>query len=564
MAQTKKQKSEASHEQSFFKMSLKTWIGSAKIYFENKTATSSHQPSSAANFAKVIVVSGGDLESAGKLISRELSLKQIDFIKKSNLEFFEFHGNKGPIWIIRPLGSKITAKSPRSLATHRGLIKPNEASRLRDFFGQLCRSLSQFSLSKLEIIFVDASSEEVRQSLLGLELASYRFTQEYFGKEKKLPKLEIFDLRFKKLNREDGNPLLQKSINVESLARIANEAKAINIARHLVNLPPNILNPESYANEIEKCFKGMPHLSIEVWKDEKLKKENMNLLRAVGQGSEFGPRLVHLKYRPKLKPEQSKARHPKPIAFVGKGITFDTGGLDLKPSGGMRLMKKDMGGSAAVVGLCYWASSTNYPYPLDFYLSIAENSVDEKAFRPSDVIVARNSMSVEIHNTDAEGRLVLADALDVAVKQEGPNEPMMVINIATLTGAIKVGLGSEVAGLFCNHDLLSDMLFEAGREQNDLCWPMPLFQNYRNQLKSQFADMSNCSDSGFGGAISAALFLESFVGNKTWAHLDIFAWKDGASGAYSEAGGSGQSVLMLANFLSQVSDSFDRGEKLFE
>ena len=367
-------------------------------------------------------------------------------------------------------------------------------------------------------------------------------------------------MRFQKQGRKSGNILLQKSINTESLKTIAKEAKAINIARHLVNLPPNILNPETYATEVESTFKNQG-LSVEVWKDERLKKENMNLLRAVGQGSEFSPRLVHLKYRPKFQNDKIKA---KPIAFVGKGITFDTGGLDIKPANGMRLMKKDMGGSAAILGLCYWASATEYAYPLDFYLSIAENSVDEKAFRPSDVIVARSGASVEIHNTDAEGRLVLADALDVAIKQQGPNEPLLVINVATLTGAIKVGLGTEVAGLFCNHDLLSDMLFESGREQNDLCWPMPLFQSYRNQLRSQFADMSNCSDSGYGGAISAALFLESFIGDKPWAHLDIYAWREGISGAFSESGGSGQSVLMLSNFLTHIAQSFDHGEKIFE
>ncbi len=563
MAKSKKNSQEISSDNQFFKMSFKTWIESAKINFENKTTTSSNQPSAAANFAKVIFVRSSDFELANKLITRELSLKQIDFIKKSKLEFFEFHGNKGPIWIVRPLNLATSTQAKSPVSFHRGLIKPDEETRVRDFFGQICRGLAQFSLSKLEVIFVDASGEEMRQALIGLELASYRFTQEYFGKEKKLPKLEIYDLRFQKVSRDSGSPLLQKSINAETLKTIAKEAKAINLARHLVNLPPNVLNPETYANEIEKCFKSMPNLTLDIWKDDKLKKENMNLLRAVGDGAEFGPRLVHLRYRPKLTSDQSKARQPRPIAFVGKGITFDTGGLDIKPSSGMRLMKKDMGGSAAVLALCYWASSTNYPYPLDFYLSIAENAVSKRAFRPSDVVVSRNSTSVEIHNTDAEGRLVLADALDVAIKQQGPNEPLLVINIATLTGAIKVGLGTEVAGLFCNHDLLSDMLFEAGREQNDLCWPMPLFQNYRNQLKSQFADMSNCSDAGFGGAISAALFLESFVGQKAWAHLDIYAWKEGAMGAFSEAGGSGQSVLMLTNFLTQVAQSFDRGEHLF-
>ncbi len=567
MPTSKKNTPAAAKDQTFFNLEFKTWIETAKIYFENKTSTSTNQVSAGSQFAKVIFVRQENLDLALKLIARELSIKQIDFVKKSQLEYFEFHGNKGPIWLIRPLSKSNESKNSISSKNHRALIAPAESCKLRELFGQVVRGQSQYTLTKLEIIFAEAQVEDIRQALLGLELASYRFSQEFFVKGKKLPRLEIFDLRFRKLERKQDKKsadlLLKKSIQGESLKAIAIEAKAVNLARHLVNLPPNILNPKSYAAEIEKCFQSLPNLSIDIWKDDKLEKENMNLLRAVGQGAQFGPRLVHLKYRPKPNATQAKNQVHRPIAFVGKGITFDSGGLDIKPSSGMRLMKKDMGGSAAALGLCYWASASNYSYPLDFYLSIAENSVDEKAFRPSDVIVARNSMSVEIHNTDAEGRLVLADALDVAIKQQGANEPQAVINIATLTGAIKVGLGTEIAGMFCNQDLMSEMLFEAGREQNDLCWPMPLFQNYRNQLKSSFADMSNCSDSGFGGAISAALFLESFVGDKPWAHLDIYAWKDGASGAFSESGGNGQSVLMLAHYLRQVSARFDEGVKLF-
>jgi leucyl aminopeptidase len=532
------------NEDSLFNMSLSTWIETASISFDAKKTFGK----------KNLLVPKVFLGQAKNLtfLNKFLSPKQIDVIKKSNQEIFEFNSRQGLIWLIQPA-------TVSSTGLHRGLLRPSPATKLRDLFGQVLRNVLSHAPSNLEVIFTDASPEEIRQSLLGLELSSYKFVQEYFAKEKRLPKLHIFDLRLHKIKKGEAHPLLQKSLNKERLQNIAIEAKAMNMARHLVNLPPNILNPASYAQVVEQCFDHAPGISLEIWQDEKLKSEKMNLLRAVGQGSEFGPRLIHLKYRPVEAPSQVR----QPIAFVGKGITFDSGGLDIKPSSGMRLMKKDMGGSAAVLGLCYWASQSAYPYPLDFYLAVAENSIDEKAFRPSDVLVARNGLSVEIHNTDAEGRLVLADALDVAVKQSGVNEPQAVINVATLTGAIKVGLGTEVAGLFCNNDILSELLVESGRQQNDLCWPMPLFQNYRNQLRSNFADMSNCSDSGFGGAISAALFLESFVDQKAWAHLDIFAWRDGVNGAYSESGGSGQSVLMLAAFLKRVAAAFDRGESPF-
>jgi leucyl aminopeptidase len=218
----------------------------------------------------------------------------------------------------------------------------------------------------------------------------------------------------------------------------------------------------------------------------------------------------------------------------------------------MRLMKKDMGGAAAVLGLAMWASETEYPRDMDFYLALAENSVDAKSFRPSDVFTARNGMKVEIHNTDAEGRLVLADVMDVAVTQKGKDEPAMIIDIATLTGAIKVALGADIAGLFSNHDGLAEELNMAGFQRGDLNWRMPLFGKYTASFSSPFADMVNAVD-GFGGAITAALFLEKFTRQKPWAHLDIYAWADKASGALASSGGSGQAVQALVRFI-QASD----------
>ena len=238
----------------------------------------------------------------------------------------------------------------------------------------------------------------------------------------------------------------------------------------------------------------------------------------------------------------------KPVAFVGKGVTFDSGGLDIKPSSGMRLMKKDMGGAAAVAGLAMWAHRVNYSKPLDFYLALAENSVDGKSFRPSDVITARNGLQVEIHNTDAEGRLVLADALDVAVTQTKADEPEMVIDVATLTGAIKVALGADLAGLFTNDDDLAEKLSQAGQAAGDLSWRMPLLSKYNGASSSHFADMVNAVD-GFGGAITAALFLEKFVKQKSWAHLDIYAWTEKATGSLQAAGGNAQGLYCLIEFV---------------
>jgi len=250
--------------------------------------------------------------------------------------------------------------------------------------------------------------------------------------------------------------------------------------------------------------------------------------------------MVHISYRPKGK--------SKPLAFVGKGVTFDSGGLDLKPTSGMRWMKKDMGGSAAIVGLAYWAVESKSNQAMDFYIPMAESVLDRDSFRPSDVYVTRNGMTVEIDNTDAEGRLLLCEAIDVAVNQKAKDKPAAVIDVATLTGAIKAGLGTEVCGFFSNDLRLSHQLEESSISKSDKIWRMPLFQAYRSALNSSIADITN-SASGFGGAVRAALFLKEFVGDTPWAHLDIYAWSDSAKGPLLEKGGSGQAVQCLIGFV---------------
>jgi len=269
----------------------------------------------------------------------------------------------------------------------------------------------------------------------------------------------------------------------------------------------------------------------------------MGLLLGVGQGAENAPCLVHIKYRPSKKTKQ------KPVAFVGKGITFDTGGLDIKPSAGMRLMKKDMGGAAAVAALAKWVDESAYPKPCDFYLALAENSVDGKSMRPGDVLTARNGLRIEIDNTDAEGRLVLADAIDVALTQKAADQPELLINVATLTGAIKVALGADVAGLFSNQDELAEDLQAAAHLAGDWVWRMPLVEKYASSLSSNFADCKNSSE-GFGGAITAALFLQKFVRGCPWAHLDIYAWTDKGQGPLSAGMANGQAVQLLIQYLS--------------
>lgn len=409
---------------------------------------------------------------------------------------------------------------------HDPALKTAPAARLRDALGTVVSQLERMDVEWAEIDF-DLGKEELPWAILGIELALYRF--------KRVLKGDLSKTRFSLKHK-------QRALSVKELAPLTLLGQGMNVSRHLVNLPPNELNPVTYAEFAKAFFADVKSVKVDVWDEKKLAQEKMGMHLGVGQGSAHSPRLVHLRLR-------AAGAGKAPIAFVGKGITFDTGGLDIKPSSGMRLMKKDMGGSASVFGLIYWAARSGLKQNIDAYLALAENAISGISFRPSDVLTARNGMTVEIHNTDAEGRLVLGDALDVAVTSK--EKPRCVIDVATLTGAIKVALGSQLAGLFSNDPRLAAAISSSGQAVGDLTWIMPLFQRYRSATSSTFADMVNAID-GFGGAVTAALFLEKFVKDVPWAHLDIYAWKDSAEGPWLEGGGSGQMIPCLAQWLSKV------------
>ncbi|AFY02171.1 M17 family metallopeptidase [Bdellovibrio bacteriovorus] len=446
---------------------------------------------------------------------------QAKTLKQNDREVVYFAGSNGPVWILRP--------RKKASVGHDGLIDEAAYSWARDQFGTLVSQLKAHHLKAVQMEFHGTEGAQDLGALVGLDVAVYNFRQFVDGKQ-------LTDLPKVALRKSLGS--WDKAVVKDAMLR----ARAVNVARHMVNLPPNDLNPKSFAEMATKRLGFPKNTKVTVWDTKKLVSEKMGLHVAVGQGAENGPCMVHLKYRP------AKRSALKPVAIVGKGITFDTGGLDIKPSSAMRLMKKDMGGAASVIALAQWAAESNYPGPLDFYLALAENAVDGKSFRPGDVITARSGMKVEIDNTDAEGRLVLADVLDVACTQKGTEEAELVIDVATLTGAIKVGLGAEIAGLFSNDDELAAALTKAGQRSGDLNWRMPLFEKYWGDLSSPFADCKN-SGGGFGGAITAALFLQKFVRGKKWAHLDVYAWTDKAQGALLSSGGSGQPVQCLIEFL---------------
>lgn len=469
-------------------------------------------------FAKLTVFGEAQRTKALALIKRQGPGWQTPQLLKGDKEAYHFVSRKGPEWVL-------ARKKRQGPVSHGGLLEESVYGWHRDQLGSVISLMKAYQTSDLVIEFVETSKDQELGVLVGLEIAHYNF-KSVWNEEK--PTVQIHLKKSKDLGIKD---VIQEA---------SHRGQAINLARHLVNLPANVVNPVSVAELSEGLFKKSKNVELTVWSEAQLKKEKMNLMLAVGQGSPTPPRLVHIRYRP------TGAKN-KPFALVGKGVTFDTGGLDIKPSSGMRLMKKDMGGSASVLGVTFYLIESKSPVAFDTYLALAENSVDGNSFRPGDIIQARNGLQIEIHNTDAEGRLVLADALDVAVTQSGKNEPQAVIDVATLTGACRVALGAEIGGLFGNADELTRKIQEMSQKAGDLLWQLPLYGRYAAGMASPFADAVNAVD-GFAGPITAALFLEKFVKQKPWIHLDCYCWSDKGGGAMTSSGGNGQAVQTLIEF----------------
>lgn len=463
---------------------------------------------------------------------------------KSRPESVLLADEEGPIWVLMPRShgaAKPESSGPHEIPASQGdAFAPSHYGRARDLVGACVSGFREYKLERITLSGFACSRDHWLGALTGLDLGAYRFVPvNQNGPDAcKLPLLRLPD---------------EVTKDTALMDEAAATAYSINVARHLVNLPGNALNPTSYASIVSGLFKGSKTTSVKVIGSAELAREGMNLICAVGAASPNPPCLVHIRYRPNVSPRAKSAPAPRaPIAFVGKGVTFDTGGLDIKPSSGMRWMKKDMGGSATTVGLALYVDAMKPARAYDFYLAIAENSVSASAMRPGDVYRARNGMTVEIHNTDAEGRLVLADAFDYALTRHGADEPSLLIDTSTLTGAMRVAVGLTISGMFATHDHLAQACIVAGQQAGDPCWRLPLFDEYKTALKSQAADLSNCSDSSFGGAITAALFLEKFTRGKPWIHLDYYAWNDRPTGAMVEPGGNGQALQMLIRLLEKI------------
>jgi leucyl aminopeptidase len=298
---------------------------------------------------------------------------------------------------------------------------------------------------------------------------------------------------------------------------------SISMARDLITTPSSDMGPAELAAAAQALArKHGAKVSVIVGDD--LLKKNYPMVHAVGRASARAPRLIDLTW--------GNPRDPK-VTLVGKGVCFDTGGLDLKPASGMLNMKKDMGGAATMMAVAGMVMACKLKVRLRLLVPAVENSVSGNAFRPLDVVPTRKGITVEIGNTDAEGRLILCDAL-----HEGASEkPRLMIDCATLTGAARVALGTDLPAMFCNNDALAERLLAAGRKVNDPMWRMPLFKGYRRLLDSKVADINNAPGVAFGGAITAALYLQEFVPDDVpWAHFDMMAWNNASRPGRPEGG----------------------------
>ncbi len=344
------------------------------------------------------------------------------------------------------------------------------------------------------------------------------------------------DLYRKSKNSNPFEQIWWHTANQNQIDRGTILGEAANLTRQLVNEPGNFIYPETFT---EHCIRtgAAAGFSVEVWDQEKLEQERCGALLAVAKGSEREPRLVIMRY---IGGDDQGGIDTAsfPIALVGKGVTFDSGGLSIKPSEFMFDMKMDMAGAATVLGAMQAIANLELPINVIGLVGLVENMISGSAFRLGDVLTARSGKTIEVHNTDAEGRLVLADLLDVALSYR----PERLIDLATLTGACMIALGRNVAGLMSNNQAWCDEVLHAANQVGEQGWQLPMFNDFNQTIKSQVADIKNVGDGRYGGAITAAKFLEEFVADTPWVHIDIagpafaerpLAWIDaGASGCF--------------------------------
>jgi leucyl aminopeptidase len=436
-------------------------------------------------------------------------------------------------------GEIISGECPIALArrvTFIGIGDPEELSHAR-FRSALRRVMKQATRNREYQIGLAAAvsvhgltSAESRLFMLReAGLADYTF-DDFKSKKNEFDKID--GIHFVPLSKESEDEL------EERLAQVRMLRSSVRVARDLANRPGNDLTPDAIANAAKEMAEEVKGLRVTIMGIKELQKEKMGGILGVAQGSVQEPRLVVIEHRPK-KPKKS-------VVLVGKGVTFDSGGISIKPSSGMGWMKYDMAGAATVVGVMRAVAALDLPMKIVGLVPAAENMPSGTAIKPGDILTMASGKTVEVDNTDAEGRLLLADALHYSAKFN----PDIVIDFATLTGACVVALGHEAAGMMGNDDELLERLKKLGEKVGERVWPLPLYEEYTDYLKSEWADIKNAGDR-WGGVVTAGAFLHEFVPDKvSWAHLDV------AGVAYHEKehnglpkGASGFGVVLMVEFL---------------
>jgi len=427
-------------------------------------------------------------------------------------------------------------KIPRIVFLGLGKIKTIDSESLRAFCG---KSVKKCVRNRLENILIAAPSsgklgiemKDILEPMLEGAFLGNHFFDKYKNEKKKRPlgKVGLFV--------EPG-----VMINFSGLpSQVETVCKGTILAREWVSIPSNDKKPEQLAKNMAFAA-GKENLKVRVFDEQKLKRLGFGAMLAVAAGSSNKPRLLVMEYDPK--------GAKKTIALVGKGITFDSGGINLKPPGSLEDMKMDMSGAATVAATIISAAKMKPMIRIIGAIPIVENMPSGCAARPGDIVTGYDGKTIEINNTDAEGRLILADTISYVLKEHKPD---ILIDVATLTGACVVALGERIAGLFSSDDELAEKIIQSAKITGERCWRMPLPEDYRELLKSEFADISNMSSSKWGGAITAALFISEFIKDTRWAHIDI------AGPAYIKketdycgAGGTGFGVRLLCDLMQKL------------
>ena len=453
-----------------------------------------------------------------------------------SLEAVGFTGEKGQV-VAFPGGDVTRARVVIAVAL------PDEptAEQLRRAAGEGVRAASKVSATSVAVALHPADVDEVGAIAEGILLGTYAYDMYKRGagratsKKKKDVKLTSAVVL---------GPFARQATATRAVERAATVARAVNAARDWTNTPPGDLRPPAFAEAIDAHAGDT--VKVTIWDEKRLAKEHCGGILGVGAGSDAPPRLVSLTYEP----PKANAH----LALVGKGITFDSGGLSIKPGSSMQTMKLDMAGAAAVVAATVAIAELGLPIKVTTFACIAENMPSGHALRPGDVLSLRNGATVEILNTDAEGRLVLGDGLALAAE----GQPDHIVDVATLTGACVVALGERTTGVLGNDDDFRDLVVAASKTSGESMWPLPIVEEMKEKVtSSHVADLRQHNPKPAGGTLFAAAFLREFVGDTSWAHLDIAgpSFNDDSPRDYTPRGGTGVGVRTLVQIATELAGS---------